>query len=652
MSSSHSLPVSAPPATTHRALGQFAYGVVFVVVLPILLATWAVLLDRRLTVPSIASPAVGWLLAALGTIAIAAAIVELRVRGRGWPMSPYPPERLVTSGIYRLVAHPIYLGCSMLVAGLSIALGSPAGLWIVTPVFIAMCVAWVWGNENERTIAQFGPRPPAIIHLASDEKNAPSISARISVYFIAILPWYLVYEGINELEIPGDAIRLASRWDRAIPVLGWTEILYFLAYPIVLVAPLAATRSADLRRLTIRAWVATAGAALCYLAVPTIFEQKVVPPSFFAPWLEWERAFDAPNTALPAFHVIWVMLTMDIYARRFPRWRSVLWPTIVAIAISCVTTGMHAIVDVIAGLALGMVFMRIEKAWSLIARGAEKLSNSWHEWRIGRVRIINHGVFGGAAIAAGILIATALAGGDHLQTIVIVAAAIVGGAALWAQVIEGSPALLRPYGYYGGLIGGIAAIAITSAWHQTGLLILAAYAVAATAIQAIGRLRCLVQGCCHGRPAKTGGVSVRHPKSRIVRIANLSDVPLHATAVYSVLMNLFFGVLLLRLWIAGAPLGVIAGAYLILSGLGRFVEEHYRGEPQTRVIGGLRFYQWLALGSLLAGAVLITIPSSPAPGLHAVAAGAIATALIAGIAGVVAYGVDFPDSNRRFSRLA
>jgi prolipoprotein diacylglyceryltransferase/protein-S-isoprenylcysteine O-methyltransferase Ste14 len=633
-------------------LGQFAYGTLFVVVLPILLAVWAMFLDRRLTLPDDPSALAGWLLAAVGAIVVGAAVIELRVRGGGWPMSPYPPERLVTSGIYRWMAHPIYAGCAMLLAGVSIGLRSPAGLWIVTPLFIGICIAWVWGNEGERTVAQFGERTPAILHLPSVSDDRPSVASRLSVYFIAILPWYLIYEGINELDTPRDAIAVASSWDALVPVIGWTEILYFLAYPIVLAAPLVAKRSAGLRTLTVRAWIATAGAALCYLTIPTMFEKKPVPPSPFASWLEWERAFDAPNTALPAFHVIWVMLAMDIYVHAFPRWRALAWPAVAAIAVSCVTTGMHAIVDVIAGLVLGLVFVRIESVWSVIVSAAEKLSNSWHEWRIGPIRIINHGMFGGAAITFGIIIATALAGNDRLDTVVVVAAAIVAGAALWAQFIEGSPALLRPYGYYGGLLGGMAAIAITSSIQHTGFLVLAAYAVAATAIQAIGRLRCVIQGCCHGRPAQSGGVRVQHPQSRIVRIAHLADVPLHPTALYSILVNLFCGALLLRLWIAAAPLGFIAGTYLVLTGLGRFVEEHYRGEPQTRVIGGLRLYQWMAMGSVVAGAMLMSIPSSPAPAPQLISAATLVTALAAGVLGAAAYGLDFPESSRRFARLA
>jgi hypothetical protein len=106
------------------------------------------------------------------------------------------------------------------------------------------------------------------------------------------------------------------------------------------------------------------------------------------------------------------------------------------------------------------------------------------------------------------------------------------------------------------------------------------------------------------------------------------------------------------LWGLGAPCSFIAGAYLVLIGLGRFVEEHYRGEPQTARVAGLPIYQWLAIGfvvsgtgSAAAGATRAVIPTSVDPAVWPLAA------LIAALS-YVAFGVDFPRSNRRFSRLA
>ena len=107
----------------------------------------------------------------------------------------------------------------------------------------------------------------------------------------------------------------------------------------------------------------------------------------------------------------------------------------------------------------------------------------------------------------------------------------------------------------------------------------------------------------------------------------------------------------MRLWIAAASLTFITGALFILSGLARFVEEHYRGEPQTRVVGGLRLYQWMSIASVIVGAALTAIPSSAAPPMQGLSIPSLGAALIAGCVAYFTYGADFPQSNRRFARL-
>jgi hypothetical protein len=96
---------------------------------------------------------------------------------------------------------------------------------------------------------------------------------------------------------------------------------------------------------------------------------------------------------------------------------------------------------------------------------------------------------------------------------------------------------------------------------------------------------------------------------------------------------------------------MICGIYLLLSGIGRFVEEAYRGEPQTLVVFGLRLYQWLAIATMITGAILTTITSAPiAPRLH-LHASSLITALICGTLAWFVSAVDFPKSERRFARL-
>ncbi len=265
----------------------------------------------------------------------------------------------------------------------------------------------------------------------------------------------------------------------------------------------------------------------------------------------------------------------------------------------------------------------------------------------------NQGLYAGVAAVVCLLVAAPLAGAPALPVLAAMMMASVVGAGLWAQLIEGSARLLRPYGYFGSVLG-VGALALVlgafdgpAAWRG-----FVAIGIGSTFGQAVGRVRCLVQGCCHGREAPPAiGIRYTHPRSRVVRLSTLGGVPLHATPVYSMLWTTLVGLLLLRLWSIAAPLEFIAGAYFILIGLGRFVEEHFRGEPQTAEFGGLRLYQWLSVTFVVGGAVITTLGSTAAPPREPFSATVLPWALLIGAAYWVAYGVDLPASNRRFSRL-
>jgi prolipoprotein diacylglyceryltransferase len=181
---------------------------------------------------------------------------------------------------------------------------------------------------------------------------------------------------------------------------------------------------------------------------------------------------------------------------------------------------------------------------------------------------------------------------------------------------------------------------------------LAAFAVAGPWIQAAGRLRCLVQGCCHGRASvDVPGIRYTHPRSRVCRLAQLAGIPIHATPVYSILWNFVVGAALLRLLAVHAPGTMICGIYFLLSGAGRFAEEAYRGEPQTKVWSGLRLYQWIAAFTFVLGAVLTAIPSPAMNAFTPVSASSMLLAIACAAIGWFVSGVDFPEVSRRFARL-
>ena len=124
------------------------------------------------------------------------------------------------------------------------------------------------------------------------------------------------------------------------------------------------------------------------------------------------------------------------------------------------------------------------------------------------------------------------------------------------------------------------------------------------------------------------------------------------STIYSILWNVLTFVIVARLWSLSAALPLVSGVYLTLNGVGRFVEESYRGEPQTPIVGRLRLYQWTAIGTVVVGALVTALgPDTPAP-KPAFSGASIIAALVFGAITAMALGVDFPESRRRFSRLA
>lgn len=95
----------------------------------------------------------------------------------------------------------------------------------------------------------------------------------------------------------------------------------------------------------------------------------------------------------------------------------------------------------------------------------------------------------------------------------------------------------------------------------------------------------------------------------------------------------------------------IAGLYLILAGMSRFVEEAFRGEPRTAHFAGLALYQWMALASVVVGMSFLALPGPAQAPLHPPSVWLMVSSLAWGLICAFAMGMDFPESNRRFSRL-
>jgi len=617
--------------------GKILYGIAFLLLVPLALIGWAFATSSAVGLPAVKSAPLGLAAMLTGALLLLAGMRDLWRFGGGLPMNAHPPARFVDRGAYRWLPHPIYTGFCILCLGVSIAVGSASGLWLVSPVAMLGCTALVLGYEQHDLRARFGRGTQRL--LPENSHTAASVSDRAVWLLLVLLPWFAVLwvvEFLGGHTAVRTALPKSGLWTQ-----GWLMVYISGFLGLAALGPFGGDSRGSLRRSAIRSLWAIATAFAFFLALPLLL-----------PGAETLAGAGGWN-CFPAIPVVWALLVAEGLGERnrFLRWISLAWAILVAV--SCLVLSRNGWLSILGAFTCVTMADSLPALWRAVRAGAESIANSWQDWRFGPVRVINHGVYAGVGAFLAIWIDIGLAGAGNTAAIVFAAFAAVVGAALWAQFVEGSPQLLRPYGFYGGLLGGTLGALAAPLFHTSIWLVLGVFSATGALGQAAGRLRCLVQGCCHGRPApEVIGIRYRHPNSRVCRFTAWTGVPIHPTPVYSILWNCVLTLVLIRLWSLHASLQLIAGLYFILTGLGRFVEEAWRGEPQTKVVAGLRIYQWAAVVSVLLGMLFSSFADGElAPG-PSWSWGALLPAAAVGFVVFCAMGVDFPESNRRFSRLA
>lgn len=146
--------------------------------------------------------------------------------------------------------------------------------------------------------------------------------------------------------------------------------------------------------------------------------------------------------------------------------------------------------------------------------------------------------------------------------------------------------LVRSAGvFYGGLIGAVAVAFVYMRRHRMPLWTTTDVFAPGIALgHAVGRLGCLMAGCCFGRPTSVPWAITFYNPAASLNSDTPLGVPLHPTQLYEAGAELMILGVLLWLERKGRPFaGRTFWSYMLLYAVSRGVIEFFRGDPRGNV---------------------------------------------------------------------
>jgi len=158
--------------------------------------------------------------------------------------------------------------------------------------------------------------------------------------------------------------------------------------------------------------------------------------------------------------------------------------------------------------------------------------------------------------------------------------------------------LLRSGGvFYGGLIAAVT-VALVYIWrHRMPMWTTTDVFAPGIALgHVVGRLGCLLAGCCFGRPTSVPWAISFHDPNAFATSGTPLGVSLHPTQLYEAGAEALILVFLLAFERRGRPFpGRTFWSYMLLYGVSRFIIEFYRGDPRGTVFDALSTSQFVSV---------------------------------------------------------
>lgn len=204
--------------------------------------------------------------------------------------------------------------------------------------------------------------PPYQVDSTVDDKP-PGWPARAALLAVNGLAFQLAYSACNAAAQRAQVTRhLATAWDAQVPLVPWMVLPYFTSVPLLMLGFVLAVDRQALRAYSQRLLLTTALGCLVFALWPLSFRgTRPVPDA--EPWSTFYgllHALDGPFNQCPSLHVAYMVVLWPTAsaALHSAATRSLLALWLLLVAAATVLTHQHHLVDVPAGVLLGLLACR------------------------------------------------------------------------------------------------------------------------------------------------------------------------------------------------------------------------------------------------------------------------------------------------------
>ncbi len=197
-------------------------------------------------------------------------------------------------------------------------------------------------------------------HLHSFDREAPVISRwRAILTSVLLSTFFLVaYGATNWFTATRDVDAVwMYEWEHHIPFIALMILPYMSIDLFFVAAPFVCSDRDELRTLIRRIVLAVSAACTIFLIMPLkMGMERPAADGWLGVVFDWFRSMDQPHNLFPSLHIALSAILLAVYARHTSgllRWITIVWFGFVAA--STLLTYQHHVLDVVGGLALGIV---------------------------------------------------------------------------------------------------------------------------------------------------------------------------------------------------------------------------------------------------------------------------------------------------------